>query len=130
MKKFFKKNLLIIGAGDAARDIIKALNTSSIKGIYNVVGLIDDNPNKIGYTISGVRILGDRHQIVEICKIKSVDTIFFSIANISAKDKKEIIRIPLEKVEEYKNSKADKGVIAQGMTDEEIEASRKETVVE
>lgn len=88
-----RKNLLIIGAGEAARDIIKALNTSSIKGIYNLVGLIDDNPNKIGYTISGEKILGDRNKIVEICKSKSVDTIFFSIANISAREKKEILNI-------------------------------------
>lgn len=39
-------------------------------------------------------------------------------------NKKEIIRIPLEKVIDYNNSKAVKGIIAQGMTDEEIEASR------
>ena len=87
------RNLLIIGAGEATRDIIKALKTSSIRGRYNLVGLIDDNPNKIGYTISGAKILGDRFQIQEICKKKSVDTIFFSITNISAKDKKEIINI-------------------------------------
>jgi len=87
------KNLLIIGAGEAARDIIKALKTSSIRGRYNLVGLIDDNPNKIGYTISGEKILGDRYEIPKICKEKKVDTIFFSIANISAKDKKEILSI-------------------------------------
>ena len=87
------KNLLIIGAGEAARDIIKALKTSSIRGRYNLVGLIDDNPNKIGYTISGEKIIGDRYEIPRICKEKKVDTIFFSIANISAKDKKEILSI-------------------------------------
>ena len=41
-----KKNLLIIGAGEAAREIIKAVKTS-MRGTYNIVGLIDDNPNKI-----------------------------------------------------------------------------------
>lgn len=40
-------------------------------------------------------------------------------------DKKEILRIPLKAIEEYNKSKDDKGVIAQGMTDEEIEASKK-----
>ncbi len=88
-----KKNLLIIGAGEAARDIIKALRTSSIRGRYNLVGLIDDNENKIGYTISGTKILGDRYEIADICKKYNVDTIFFSIANIAAKDKREIINI-------------------------------------
>lgn len=40
-------------------------------------------------------------------------------------DKKEILRIPLKAIKEYNKSKDDKGVIAQGMTDEEIEASKK-----
>ncbi len=40
-------------------------------------------------------------------------------------DKKEILSIPLKAIEEYNKSKDDKGVIAQGMTDEEIEASKK-----
>ena len=88
-----QKNLLIIGAGEAARDIIKALKTSAIRGSYKLVGLIDDNPNKIGYIISGEKILGDRYQIVEICKQYNVDTIFFSIANISAREKSEILGI-------------------------------------
>ena len=40
-------------------------------------------------------------------------------------DKKEILRIPLKAIKDYNKSKDDKGVIAQGMTDEEIEASKK-----
>ncbi len=88
-----KKNLLIIGAGDAANDIIKSLKTSTIRGKYNLIGLIDDNQNKIDYTISGVKILGDRYQIAEVCKKYDVDIIFFSISNISAQDKKEILNI-------------------------------------
>ena len=88
-----KKNLLIIGAGDAANDIIKSLRTSTIRGKYNLVGLIDDNQNKIDYTISGVKILGDRYQIPEVCKKNNVDIIFFSISNITAQDKKEILNI-------------------------------------
>ena len=71
-----KKNLLIVGAGEAAREILKTLRTS-MKGMYNVVGLIDDNPNKRNYIISGKKILGNRYKILEICKNNNVDTIFF-----------------------------------------------------
>lgn len=87
-----KKNLLIIGAGEAARDIIKIIK-AKMNYIYNIVGIIDDNPNKINYTISGIKILGDRYAIQEICKKNNVDTIFFSIANIDNQDKKEIISL-------------------------------------
>lgn len=88
-----RKNLLIIGAGEASREIIKALKTSSIRGTYHIVGLIDDNQNKIGYKISGITILGNRYAIEQVCKEYEVDTIFFSITNISASDKKEIIKL-------------------------------------
>ncbi|MDO5555319.1 MAG: hypothetical protein Q4G09_01280 [Clostridia bacterium] len=87
-----RNNLLIIGAGEAAREIIKTIKTK-MKNKYNLIGLIDDNPNKLNYLISGVRILGDRYQIEEICKQNKVDYIFFSIANIPNIEKREIINI-------------------------------------
>lgn len=87
-----RKNLLIIGAGEAARDIIKTLKTTMRK-TYNIVGLIDDNEAKFHYLISGVKVLGDRYKIVETCRNNKVDIIFFSIANISNQDKKEILQI-------------------------------------
>lgn len=87
-----RKNLLIIGAGEAARDILKTLKTT-MRNTYNIVGLIDDNDAKYHYLISGVRVLGDRYKIQEICKVYKVDVIFFSITNISNQDKKEILNI-------------------------------------
>lgn len=76
-----RKNLLIIGAGEAANEIIKTVK-NTMKGYYNIVGLIDDNPNKMNYAISGIKILGTRDDIAEICKQYKVDVIFFSISNI------------------------------------------------
>jgi FlaA1/EpsC-like NDP-sugar epimerase len=87
-----QKNLLIIGAGEAAREIINTVKTN-MKGRYNIVGLIDDNPNKRNYIISGIKILGNRHEIIEVCKTRKVDTIFFSITNIDNLNKKKILDI-------------------------------------
>ena len=92
VKEENRKNLLIIGAGEAARDIIKTLKTT-MRNAYNIVGLIDDNDGKFHYLISGVKVLGDRYKIVEICKKNKVDVIFFSITNISNQDRKEILAI-------------------------------------
>ena len=85
-----KKNLLIIGGGAATRDIIKIIKTNMQK-TYNLVGIIDDDTDKINYAISGIRILGNRRKIKEICRLYQVDVIFFSISAISNKDKKEIL---------------------------------------
>ena len=87
-----KKNVLIIGAGDATRILLGTLRTS-MKDIYNVVGLIDDNTYKQNYAISGNKIIGTRYDIPRICKEKNVELIFFTISNISSEERKQILNI-------------------------------------
>lgn len=86
------KNVLIIGAGDATRILLRTLRTT-MKDTYNVVGLIDDNTNKVNYAISGKRILGTRYDIPRICKEKQVEAILFTISNITNQDRKDILKI-------------------------------------
>ena len=87
-----KKKVLIIGAGEATRILLGTIK-SSMKEIYSVVGLIDDNINKVNYAISGNKILGTRYDIPRICKENNVEIIFFTISNISNKDRKKILEI-------------------------------------
>jgi FlaA1/EpsC-like NDP-sugar epimerase len=87
-----QKKLLIIGGGYSANDIIKTLN-STLKGRYDIVGIIDDNKKRIGYSVAGVRIIGTRDDIERICERYGIDSIFFSIVNIENKNKKEILEI-------------------------------------
>lgn len=91
-RKEDKKNLLIIGAGNAANEIIKTIHTRMAE-IYNIVGIIDDNKKRLNYNVSGVKIIGNRNDIVKICKDNNVDLIFFSIANIDNENKKQILNI-------------------------------------
>ncbi len=87
-----KKNVLLIGAGEAATIVLGTLKTT-MKDTYNVVGLIDDNSNKVNYAISGVKILGTRNDIVRICKEKNVELILFTISKISNEERKNILNI-------------------------------------
>ena len=87
-----QKRLLIIGGGYSANDIIKTIN-STLKGQYDIIGIIDDNKKRIGYSVAGVRIIGDRNDIIRICNANDVDEIFFSIVNIDNKNKKEILEL-------------------------------------
>ena len=87
-----RKNVLIIGAGEAARIVIRTLKTT-MRDMYHIVGLIDDNVNKINYVISGNKIIGTRQDIPKICKEKNVELILFTISNISNKDRKDILSI-------------------------------------
>lgn len=87
-----QKNILIIGAGNAAHEIIKTINTKMAED-YNIVGIIDDNEQRLNFAVAGVRIIGNRNDIVKICKEKNVELIFFSIANIDNENKKQILNI-------------------------------------
>ena len=87
-----QKNLLIIGGGYSANDIIKTIN-STLKGQYNIIGIIDDNKKRIGYSVAGVRIIGSRDDIIQICEAHEIDEIFFTIVNIDNANKKEILEI-------------------------------------
>lgn len=87
-----QKKLLIIGAGNASHEIIKTIN-SRMKENYDIVGIIDDNEKRLNYTVSGVKIIGNRNDIVRICKENNIDLIFFSIANIDNENKKQILNI-------------------------------------
>ena len=87
-----RKNVLIIGAGEAARIVLATLKTT-MKDTYNVIGLIDDNLNKVDYAISGKKILGTRYNIPEICRENNVELILFTISNITSKDRKDILSI-------------------------------------
>lgn len=91
-EKMDRKNVLIIGAGEAARIVLGTLKTT-MRDTYNVVGLIDDNTNKVNYAISGNKILGTRNDILRICGKNNVELILFTISNISNKDRKDILNI-------------------------------------
>lgn len=70
-----KKNVLVIGAGNATRILLETIK-SSMKDTYKVIGLIDDNTNKVNYAISGNKILGTRYDIPRICRENNVEVIF------------------------------------------------------
>ena len=87
-----QEKLLIIGGGYSANNIIKTLQTS-LKGKYDIIGIIDDNKKRMGYSVAGVKIIGNRKDIQKICEKEEIDTIFFTIVNIDNKNKKEILEI-------------------------------------
>ena len=85
-------NLLIIGAGMGAREIIIAIQ-NSMRDKYNIVGIIDDDISKLNRYILGVKVLGKRYDIPKIVKESEVDIIFFAINKIDAISRRKILEI-------------------------------------
>ena len=86
------KKLLIIGAGQAAQEIIKDIRVGHANE-YKIVGLVDDNRFKQNRDLEGISVLGNRYDIPEIVEKYGVEEIFFAITNIDAENRKEILNI-------------------------------------
>lgn len=86
------ERVLIVGAGQAAQEIIKDIRTGH-QDEYNIVALIDDNPFKKGRDLEGIHIEGGRNEIPRVVKEKEVHRIIFAITNIKLSDRKEILNI-------------------------------------
>jgi FlaA1/EpsC-like NDP-sugar epimerase len=52
-----KKRLLLIGAGDAAEKVLREINENN-QLPYHAIGLVDDNPEKIGFKLHGIPVIG------------------------------------------------------------------------
>ncbi|MGO4993129.1 polysaccharide biosynthesis protein [Clostridium perfringens] len=86
------EKILIIGAGSCGQLIIEEIRKQNpIK--QKVIGVIDDNPSKIGTYLRGIKILGNRNKIIAISEEKNIDLILIAMPSVDGKTKKEIIEI-------------------------------------
>jgi FlaA1/EpsC-like NDP-sugar epimerase len=88
--KSYKKKLLIIGAGDAAELLLREIEHSP-QYPYQVVGLVDDNPQKKGVRIRGVKVLGTRKDLPCLMSREDPDEILIAIPSASGENLKGII---------------------------------------
>lgn len=87
-----KKRLLIIGAGRLAVTLIREISENNRLN-YDVVGLIDDDPEKQKHLLYSSKILGTRDDIERICDEMNVDEIIFAIYTIDSASRAEILDI-------------------------------------
>lgn len=85
-------NVMIIGAGEAANVIIKEIITSNYSRMV-IKCIIDDNPNKQGRFIQGIKVVGKRDKIVECAKIYNIDEIIVALPSASRSTLKDLLQI-------------------------------------
>lgn len=94
--KSYKKRLLIIGAGDAAELLLREIEHSP-QYSYQVIGLIDDNPQKKGIRIRGIKVLGTRKDLPHIMTNENPDEVLIAIPSANA----EVLRHIVEDIRQY-----------------------------
>jgi FlaA1/EpsC-like NDP-sugar epimerase len=82
--------VLIIGAGDAGEKILRE-TIDNYKLNYEVVGFIDDDHQKQGRTIHGVRVLGTVERLPKILKRETVHQILIAVPSANGDQIRRIV---------------------------------------
>lgn len=92
IQKTTLKNVMIIGAGEAGRQLVREFAVNSHLRCH-VACLIDDNREKKGRILDGVRIVGGREEIVNAVKRYDISKIIYAIPSSNGATRKEILDI-------------------------------------
>lgn len=86
------KNVLVVGAGQAAKELINDLRLGQHYD-YHVMAFVDDNPTKKGRFLEGIRIEGNRYDIPELVEKYDINLIIFAIPSAKNEDRVDILNI-------------------------------------
>ena len=86
------KRVLIVGAGEAGNAIIKEIVNSPYVNL-KIVGIVDDDKTKRGKFLHGIKVIGDRNDIVDIVESQRVDEIIIAMPAATAQETKGILDI-------------------------------------
>ncbi len=82
--------VVILGAGDAAADLLKNLARA---GDWRVLGLLDDNPAKRGRQIQGVNVLGALDELVALAPSLGVERAIIAMPSASHQSRRRALEI-------------------------------------
>ncbi len=84
------KRLLIVGAGEAAHRMIEEIMSNPGSGL-NPIGLVDDDVQKLGRSIRGIKVLGSTSDIRKICEENEIKLIYIAIPSATNEQRAEIL---------------------------------------
>ena len=85
-------SVMIIGAGEAGNTIIKEIVSSNFSTMV-IRCIIDDDKNKWGRFIQGIKVVGGRDKIIESADLYDIDEIFLAIPSASPAQIRDILEI-------------------------------------
>src|SRR3989338_9035738 len=88
--KLHGEPVLVLGAGDAAASLAKELSRSSD---WRLVGFLDDNTERHGRTLNGIRVLGGLDRLPEWAERLGVTQVIIAMPSSSHQQRKRAIQL-------------------------------------
>ncbi len=82
-KAKYTHNILIMGAGEGGRVLINSLISTKNTEKVKISGIIDDDVNKVGTYLNGIKVLGTTSDLNKLIKENEVDMLTVAIPSIS-----------------------------------------------
>lgn len=82
-KAKYTHNILIMGAGEGGRVLINSLLSTKNTEKVKISGIIDDDVNKVGTYLNGIKVLGTTSDLNKLIKENEVDMLTVAIPSIS-----------------------------------------------
>lgn len=86
------KKVLVVGAGSAGEGLIRDLKRSFSNYNYQPVVFVDDDPNKQGFELQGVRVAGTCKDINKIVKTYAIELIIIAVPSAPVHHLREIVK--------------------------------------
>lgn len=88
----YTRNTMIVGAGEACNVVMKELEMS-MELDSQICCIIDDDPGKRGKYFHGIKVVGDRNQILKYAQKYAVNEIIIAIPSASRQEQMKILSI-------------------------------------
>ena len=89
------KEVIVVGAGDAAQLVIKEMLKSPALG-YTPIGLIDDDPRKKNLRLHGIRVRGTTDDLAHILRDNPPDEVLIAIPSAAGETRRRVVEIAHE----------------------------------
>jgi FlaA1/EpsC-like NDP-sugar epimerase len=86
------KEVLIVGAGDAAQLILREMLKNPALG-YTPIGLVDDDPRKKNVRLHGIRVLGTTDELAHLLRDRRPDELLIAIPSASGEVRERVVEI-------------------------------------
>jgi FlaA1/EpsC-like NDP-sugar epimerase len=86
------REVLVVGAGDAAELIVRELQRSPALR-YTPIGLVDDDPRKKNLRLHGVRVLGTTANLPELLRDSKPDEVLIAIPSASGEARRQVVDV-------------------------------------